>query len=113
MLSVPFIQRMRERIETLRAKDWPPVFAFVYDEFWHVARAPFLAHVLSQALGPGHLQLPNLWAHYVYPNNAGWSPHVDGRYGADKVSLWIPLSDATVSNGCMDMSFPKVRSQIG
>jgi hypothetical protein len=28
------VERMREAIVVLKKHDWPPVFAFVYDEFW-------------------------------------------------------------------------------
>lgn len=85
----------------------PPVFAFVYDEFW----------ALFQALDPvyggilGHYgMLPDFWVWHVDASQgeAGWKPHRDkGRFSlrADgsplSLSTWIPLSDATPLNSCM------------
>jgi len=103
LLSESLVGRMRACIEVLRKEHWPPVFAFVYDQFWQVARIPPLVELLSGALGPGYKQNSNSWCHYIPPRSgsAGWGPHMDGFNRSNRLSIWIPLSDATLQNGCM------------
>lgn len=98
------IARMRRIVEAVRADGWPVAFAFVFDEFWSIARSPQVASFLESAVGDGYLQNTVVWAHWVAGERrvAGWSPHDDYRDGGDAfLSAWIPLSDATVENGCM------------
>src|SRR5262245_11768024 len=38
ILQAALIGWMRECVELLRRERWPPVFGFVYDEFWMIAR---------------------------------------------------------------------------
>jgi hypothetical protein len=100
------LERMRRGIDVLRQHDWPPVFAFVYDEFWQVTRVPSLVRLLATVLGPGYRQIPHVWSFFVPAalGAAGWKPHVDrgGRSSWEKrLVLWIPLSDATLDNGCI------------
>jgi hypothetical protein len=102
------VRRMRRGIEILKKADWPPIFAFVYDEFWQVMRVPSLVQLLSAVLGDGYRHIPHGWLFYIpaRPGAAGWPPHTDGP-GPDRpdyrnrLSVWIPLSDATLDNGCM------------
>src|SRR5207245_2078717 len=110
LFSVRVIQRLRNGIEVLRKEDWPPVFSFIYDEFWLATRGPSLAGLLSTALGPEHRQIPHLWTFYIPPTRGatGWLPHVDGWEKSDgsgdrsnRLTVWIPLSEATLENGCM------------
>lgn len=98
------ILRMRRIVEAVRADGWPVAFAFVFDDFWNIARSPRVAAFLESAVGEGYLQNTVVWAHWVSAEKgmAGWSPHDDYRSGGDTfLSAWIPLSDATVENGCM------------
>jgi len=98
------IARMRRIAEAVRADGWPVAFAFVFDEFWSIARSPQVASFLEAAVGKGYMQNTVVWAHWVAGERgvAGWSPHDDYREGGDAfLSTWIPLSDATVENGCM------------
>lgn len=98
------IARMRRIVEAVRADGWPVAFAFVFDEFWSIARSPQVASFLESAVGEGYLQNTVVWAHWVSGERgmAGWSPHDDYRSSGDTfLSAWIPLSDATVENGCM------------
>jgi hypothetical protein len=103
VLPAPLVARMRGGIEALRAAGWPLAFAFVYDEFWLAACSPSLVRLLANVLGPGYRQIPHVWTHYVPPARgaAGWPPHVDGAGRSNRLSVWIPLSDATLENGCM------------
>ncbi len=98
------IARMRRIVEAVRADGWPVAFAFVFDEFWSIVRSPQVASFLEAAVGEDYLQNTVVWAHWVAGERrvAGWSPHDDYREGGDTfLSAWIPLSDATVENGCM------------
>ena len=102
ILSESRIETMRACVELLRAEKWPPVFTFVFDEFWNVVRGPSLRRLLTAFLGPGYCQNSVVWTYYVAPRPgvAGWPPHSDG-YGEHRLTVWIPLTDATVENGCM------------
>ncbi len=102
------LKSMADTVRSLDSANLSPVFAFLYDEFWH----PFLKlHLLYAALfGGKYLLLPAFWVWNVDPkrNAAGWKPHRDrGRKsllddGAPKsLTTWIPLSSATPLNGCM------------
>ncbi len=98
------IARMRRTVEAVRADGWPVAFAFVFDDFWSIARTPRIASFLEGTVGEGYLQNTVVWAHWVSGERgvAGWSPHDDYRGSGDTfLSLWIPLSDASVDNGCM------------
>jgi hypothetical protein len=98
------IARMRRIVEAVRVDGWPVAFAFVFDEFWTIARSPEVASFIESAVGEVYLQNTVVWAHWVSGERgvAGWSAHDDYRSGGDAfLSAWIPLSDATVENGCM------------
>lgn len=105
LLPVPMLRRMCRSIEVLKKEGWPPVFAFIYDPFWQVVRVPSLVRLLSTILGPGYRQKANIWSFHIptVVGNAGWPPHVDGGESGrqNRLSLWIPLDDATLDNGCM------------
>jgi hypothetical protein len=96
------VARLNEAIDRVIAAGWPPVFAFVYDEFWLCARLPAIVRVVTDVLGPDPAQIPHVWTHIVHPtgSSAGWSPHVDG-VGRRRVSCWVALTEATLENGCM------------
>jgi hypothetical protein len=103
LLSKLVIEDMRGAIEVLRKEQWPPVFALVYDQLWRVTRTPSLVQLLSEILGPGYKQTSNAWCHYVGPTkgSSGWPPHIDGYDMPNRLSMWIPFSDATLDNGCI------------
>ncbi|MSP75450.1 MAG: hypothetical protein EXR12_04880 [Rhodospirillaceae bacterium] len=99
-----WIARMHDIVRAVRADGWPAAFAFVYDDFWSIARSPAISVFLEASLGVGFLQNTVVWAHWVPDAKgvAGWRPHDDYRGGGDTfLSFWIPLSDATAENGCM------------
>ena len=107
------IARMHGIVRAVRADGWPAAFAFVYDDFWSIARSPAISAFLEMSLGAGFLQNTVVWAHWVADAKgvAGWRPHDDYRGGGDTfLSLWIPLSDATPENGCMFL-VPESRSR--
>ncbi len=97
------IDRMSSCVQTLRNAGWPAVFSYVYDEFWAVLRTPSMIRLLSSHLGAGYFQTSGIWTYRVDPqqNASGWAPHVDSSDDAERLSIWIPLTDATIDNGCM------------
>jgi len=78
------------------------VFAWVYDDFWALTRIPDVADLLASQIGEGYSQIPHIWTHVVpaMVGSAGWVPHFDGP-AEGRASVWIALTDATLTNGCM------------
>ena len=66
---------------------------------------PALEKLLSALLGQAFRQTSHVWLHYVHTHegSGGWPPHIDGHSNSNRVSVWIPLSDATLANGCMHL----------
>jgi len=96
---------MRGCVEAVRKAGWPPVFAFIYDPFWAVTRVPFVAEFLLADLGDEfNIIMSRVWCYYVPPSRGagGWTPHADAYSNpANRLTVWIPLTDATLDNGCM------------
>jgi hypothetical protein len=95
--------RMCNAVEILRNAGWPAVFTYVFDEFWAAWRTPSMVRLLSDGLGAGYLQTSGVWTYRVDPQQrgSGWPPHVDSRDDAERLTVWIPLTEATIDNGCM------------
>ena len=98
---------MADTVRRFSADGIPPVFCFLFDEFW----APFhaLDAMYGGLLGPYGL-LPDFWIWNVDPakRESGWTPHRDrGRIALRPdgrpltLTTWIPLSEATPLNSCM------------
>lgn len=105
------LTRLKKALDVLMGAGWLPVFSFMYDEFWTLTRAAPVRLILSTLLGPKYRQRPSFWTHYVQvrPGAHGWRPHTDASRSPGllpsgrpaMMSLWIPLSEATLDNGCM------------
>jgi len=102
------IASMVQLIERLHTMGLPITFCYLFDEFWYIFMR--LHSTLGHILGSEYRRLPDFWAWRVDPANdeRGWHVHRDKSYetlfvnGAPKtLSVWIPLTDATTSNGCM------------
>ncbi len=94
-----------------------PVFAYMYDEVWLLFAR--LKNMLSAVLGDDYRVQPAFWAWHIggralngQPSGGqagtGWKPHRDQdceTLRPDRtpkaLSVWIPLTDATPTNGCM------------
>jgi hypothetical protein len=108
-------RRLSEGVQNIAAAGIHPIFLGVYDEFWQVAAR--LSPLLAPILGERYRVLDEIWVFLVDPANAGsgWPPHrdyttfdsprardgmrADGR--PTVVTVWIPVTDAEPSNGCM------------
>ena len=102
-------------MRAVEAAHWPPAFAFMYDEVWALVAAvwPKVEALLGGecTLEPSfagfHVKFRSPEARYMGTNFA--LPHRDYTYadstfadGSPKImSLWIPMNDVTLDNGCM------------
>jgi hypothetical protein len=91
-----------ECVEAIRRAGWPPVFAYVYDQLWTLWRIAPITQILTAGLGEGYRWIPHGWCHYVQPvrGASGWPPHVDGNL-PNRMSIWLPLTESTLDNGCI------------
>jgi hypothetical protein len=104
LVAPDIIVRMRASVKALHSKGWPAVFSCVYDEFWGILRIPPMIQFLSHQLGVGYLQAAaGVWTHRVDPRTraSGWAPHIDSTKDEGRITVWIPLTDVTATNGCM------------
>ena len=62
-----------------------------------------MIRLIEGFLGSGYRQNSSFWTYYVAPARgaAGWPPHADSHDSDSHLTVWIPLSAATVENGCM------------
>jgi hypothetical protein len=89
-------------IERLRAHGWHPLFAFVFDEFWALAWTGGIRDIAAALLGGNPLLIPAVSVHFVdIGGSRGWAPHTDGVKFDDRLTTWVPLTDATLTNGCI------------
>jgi hypothetical protein len=96
---------LRHAVRVVVDEGWPAVFTFVYDQFWALTRQRALAGLLSAVLGPGVRQSAAIWTHHVpdLSGAAGWPPHMDYPARPGRLTVWIPLTDATVETGCIGL----------
>ncbi len=114
VLPLSVLSPIQAAIQALRDNGIPPVFIYVYDAPWTVFHA--LSPLITYFLGKDYALLPNLWAWNIplQPGARGWPPHRDcqapTRFGESgdglddvimSLSLWLPITDATLNNGCM------------
>ena len=99
---------VREGIKYLKSLNIPVPFIFMFCEPWMMQSK--LSRIVESLFGEEYCLLPEFWAWHVDPKNedSGWGPHRDkGRWslfenGKPKsLTLWIPLTDATIENSCM------------
>jgi ectoine hydroxylase-related dioxygenase (phytanoyl-CoA dioxygenase family) len=86
----------------------PPVFAFLYDEFWLPFR--MIAPIIASQLGAPHMMQPDFWLWDVDPgrSDVGEAPRRDRGAAAlfpdgspKSLTVWIPLTPATPLTGCV------------
>ncbi len=100
------IAHMAALFEDLVARGLPPVFAFVYDEFWMLSGQ--LHNVVDGVLDHEYKMLPDFWAWYIPPGQSGFKPHRDKGPNClfpdrtpKSITAWLPLTQAHPLNGCM------------
>jgi hypothetical protein len=103
------IEEMAGCIDKLKSLGIPPVWCFVYNEFWLLTAR--IDTYIKSVLGEKYHKLPEMWAWHVDPakKERGWKIHRDRgtdtrlyKDGSPKsISIWIPLTDTDVENGCM------------
>ena len=100
------ISLMKKSIAGIVNYKLPPVFAFVYDEFWYIQFQ--LRMLLENFLDKNYKQLPDFWAWHVSIGQSGWAPHRDKverslfkNNNPKSLTVWIPLSKASPNNSCM------------
>ncbi|PHQ70844.1 MAG: hypothetical protein COB93_04565 [Sneathiella sp.] len=104
------IRPLRQAMGVLRTQALPPVYIYLFDQPWQLFAR--LRPLLRHFLGDQFAVLPNLWAwHLAAPGDRGWPLHRDCdaetvfNIGPDQLlmslSLWLPLTDVDVDNGCM------------
>lgn len=105
------MERMAQVILRLAEEGLPPVFCFVYDDFWQIFRD--IAPVMSPIIGEDYMLSLNRWAWNIPPSEeyCGFRPHRD-MVGDEFPGLrddglpmittaWIALRDVSASNACI------------
>ncbi len=98
------VERLRSGVMSVHDAGWPMVFAFLYDQFWTIARSPALTAFAHALLGPGYQPTISFWVNYVPPTRggSGFPPHFDDvRPGHPSVTCWLPLTPSYPDNGCV------------
>lgn len=96
-------ERLALAIRCLDEAGLPPVFLFTAETPWQICRS--LRDVLKTVLGHVDIYLlPDFWAWFVKPEEAGWKPHRDkGPHTLDasgrprSCTVWIPITNVTAS----------------
>ena len=97
---------LRDTITQFQNDGILPIFAALYDEFWSLIQA--IRPHCESILGKEWAWLPDMWAWHVTAGSRGWAAHrdrIDPCLEADgspqSLTLWIPLTDASPTNGCI------------
>ncbi len=99
------LHQLRSCIEKLAEVKLPPIFAFVFDEFWELMVG--LTPLMSDLLEDEFQFLPAIWAWHVTPENqTAFAPHRDQVQDADDdpldyLTLWVPLTDLDHRTSCI------------
>lgn len=102
-LDPALIQAANAAIDAVVAAKWPPLFAFVFDALWLIARSPAVVDFATSALGGPYSLIPHVWVHVVRParDSAGFTAHVESLDAAGRLTMWLALTDATLETGCI------------
>ena len=102
-----FVEKLADCVLKLQAHNIPPIFCFVFDEFWQLMLR--LDPLLSDLLGEYEL-VPAIWAWHVRPDNqTAFPPHrdqvrdidVEDEEHLDYLTVWIPLTNLNHLSSCI------------
>lgn len=105
------MEQMAQVIIRLVDNDLPPVFCFVYDEFWQIYKD--ISPVMNPIIGEDYMLSLNRWAWHIPASEeySGFRPHRDmvGNHfpglNADGLPMittaWIALREVYPSNACI------------
>eukprot|EP00743_Colponemidia_sp_Colp-15_P008578 GILK01009335.1.p1 GENE.GILK01009335.1~~GILK01009335.1.p1 ORF type:complete len:375 (-),score=37.99 GILK01009335.1:41-1165(-) len=109
------LDKIVQAIAALKHAGWPPVFAYVFDSLWEIFYRVW--DVYSEVLGGECVLEPSCHV-YALSAQSQAGRYVGGNFGlphrdhpfaesfdeegkATILSVWIPLNDVTLDNGCM------------
>lgn len=114
------LQAIADTMEHLKASGWPPVFVLMFDETWRMLEGLF--EIMEPIMGEGCELEASLYGWALEPPTMtaeGEVEKVGGNFGQPHrdfpfdqchlddgetpsvVSVWIPMVQATLDNGCM------------
>ena len=102
------IQRLCDCLEKLNQAGIPPIFSFVYDEFWQMLTG--LEPLFDDLLEGEYQFLPAIWVwHVKHENQTAFAPHrdqvrdaaVDDEDHLDYLTIWVPLTDLNHLSSCI------------
>ncbi len=112
VLDAALYEPVRDMAWRLHAAQIPPVFAGVYDPVWRLARL-LSDTLLAPYLGEDYLPESDYWVWHVPMGrgHSGWPEHrdmlldeyIDPNGDLQALSVWIPLTDVSRDNACMNV----------
>ncbi len=119
LFAADTVEPIRQAVETLDSLGLPTPFVYAFDEVWKLYASA--ESTLEALVGEDFLVGGDLWAWHLPPgpSSSGWGPHRDDQFANEgfnadgnptHISLWVALSDADETNGCMYV-LPKDQSE--
>ena len=109
VLDSALMDRLARGVENIYRADLPTAFAIVYDQYWEIFHQ--LRGLFQALLGEDFKQVPNFWCWFIERSSSskGWGHHrdrpavrsVDESGMPSSLTIWIPMTDADESNGCI------------
>eukprot|EP00743_Colponemidia_sp_Colp-15_P007079 GILK01007638.1.p1 GENE.GILK01007638.1~~GILK01007638.1.p1 ORF type:complete len:330 (+),score=30.33 GILK01007638.1:40-1029(+) len=103
------VKTLASAVQKLVQSQWHPIWVVVFDETWILAKR--LERMVQDLLKRHDLHLNmDFFAWFLDPSKMqrGWGPHRDREtmpfdaHGLPEyVTVWVPLTEATLTNGCM------------
>ena len=113
IIDVAEMARIARIVQSVTAAGLPAPFALVYDPIWRTLKR--LVPLMTGLLGPEASFAPDdfwIWQLDGQHESTGWGWHRDrwqdpGHFDEQRrpltLTLWIPFTDATLENGCIEV----------